>query len=419
MKFAKKFLALALCLVLCLGLCATAFAEDTYNVSTTVRTAAESGIVKTLNIAEGTTLPAVDYTFSVAPGTPDTTNVFAVAADKAFTATIASTAMTHNLNMYTGSISIATMFSSLTERGITHAGVWIFNVKETTEAIDETVTEGDVKTTRKLTVDASEYILRLYVTNTSTGGIEISNVTVEKGGNKVDPKIVETTTTGEGATGSSANASGFQFKNTYKETVEKPGPGPGPFPTPTETGAYTVKKTIVPKETDGSIAYANTSRMFPVKVMLTRPSTMENTDELYNGVSYKIYRAATAEYPDGQVTAEATLAYGSTDPIQLSHGDVLVIEKIAVGTEFKIEETGYTDWVDGYKTGEYTAKSGTFATTDKENGVHSNVNNLFDDQGTTPTGIVVNNLPFVLIVLLAVSGIAVYFVVRRRREQED
>ena len=194
-------------------------------------------------------------------------------------------------------------------------------------------------------------------------------------------------------------------------------PGPGPFPTPTETGAYTVKKTIVPKTDGGSIEYANTSRLFPIVVTLTRPSTMEDTDELYAGLAYTIYRAATAEKPNGEVVGN-TLSYGD-NTVQLSHGDVLVIEKIAVGTEYAIEETGYTDWVDGYKTGTYTAKSGTFSTTDKDNGVHSNVNNLFDNQGTTPTGIVVNNLPFVLIVLLAVGGIAVYFYFNRRREQED
>lgn len=417
MKFAKKFLALALCLVLCLGLCSTAFA---YDVNSDTRSAAESGIVKTLAIAEGTTLPDVDYTFSVAPGTPDDTNVFAVPADKAFTATIAASDMAKNVNMYTGSVSIATMFSSLLDRGITHAGVWIFNVAETTAAIDEDVVDGDTTISRKLTVDSSEYILRLYVTNTSTGGIEISNVTVQKGTEKVDPKIVETTTTGAGATGSSTNASGFQFKNTYKETIEKPGPGPGPgpFPQPTETGAYTVKKTIVPKTDGGSIEYANTSRLFPIVVTLTRPSTMEDTDDLYDGVSYQIFRAATPEKPDGEVTAAATLSYGD-NTVELSHGDVLVVEKIAVGTEFVVTEPAYATEVDGYQTGTIDSASGTFASSDKTNGIHSNVNNKFDDQGTTPTGIVVNNLPFVLVVLLAVGGIAVYFYFNRRREQED
>ena len=412
----KKIISVALCLLLCLGLCANAFAASSYNVATDVRTPAESGIVKTLAIAEGVTLPAIDYTFKLAPGTATATSEFAVEDD--IGVTIAAADMSHTVNMYTGSKSIADIFGTLPNKGITHAGVWIFTVTETTDvsSLNGTTTDASGnKLTKEMTTDSSVFTLRLYVTNTSTGGIEISNVTVEKDGEKVDPKIVETTETGEGASGTSTNASGFQFKNTYKETIETVPPSPTPTVTPTETGAFSVKKAIVNQDGNAS-SYANKDRLFEIQVELTKPATMAESDELASGVPYTIKRAATASNPNPSLIT-GTLSYGS-NTIELSEADVMSVTKMAVGTEFKVTETGYTSAVEGYKTKSISPANGTLASTDTS-GIHSVVTNEFNEEGITPTGIVVNNLPFVLIVLLAIGGIALYFITNRRRREEE
>ena len=43
--------------------------------------------------------------------------------------------------------------------------------------------------------------------------------------------------------------------------------------------------------------------------------------------------------------------------------------------------------------------------------------NAYDDNTITPTGIIINNLPFVLMVAIAGSGLALYVVSKRRSHQ--
>ena len=92
MKQTKKLLALALSLLLCLSLGTAAFAayDPTTNSSGPVDTPDVTGIVKTLAIADGTTLPAQDYTFAFTPGTSTDADTF---PGEAFETTIASTDM--------------------------------------------------------------------------------------------------------------------------------------------------------------------------------------------------------------------------------------------------------------------------------------------------------------------------------------
>ena len=112
-----------------------------------------------------------------------------------------------------------------------------------------------------------------------------------------------------------------------------------------------------------------------------------------------------------------TLNYGSEgNTFWLSDGDKLVISELPVGVTWSLEEADYSAarYTAALNGTEGRSGSGSIATGDK---VSNAFVNTFDPP--TTTGIVVNNLPFALIVVLAVSGMAVYFVSNRRKAEEN
>lgn len=86
------------------------------------------------------------------------------------------------------------------------------------------------------------------------------------------------------------------------------------------------------------------------------------------------------------------------------------------GTKYTLTETEETDY-----TASYVIDSGTSTSSNQTNQVTignaaSTVafTNTYDDNSVTPTGIIINNLPFVLMVVIAGSGLALYVVSKRR-----
>jgi hypothetical protein len=81
-----------------------------------------------------------------------------------------------------------------------------------------------------------------------------------------------------------------------------------------------------------------------------------------------------------------------------------------MGTKIAVEEAA----VDGY-TQYFTTSADQNATTVLvgEDGAYAVCRNDFDDTKVTPTGIIINNLPYVLLIGLALGGIVLFS--RKRR----
>lgn len=261
-----------------------------------------------------------------------------------------------------GSKALDTIFTDA--NAFPHAGVYAYTVKETTAAINTTA-DGVTKT---LTVDAAEYTVRLYVRNavSPATGLVFSGVTVEKAGEKVDPTIKE----GE-------KTSGFNFENTYKEEL-----------VPENGVVFTVEKTITGD-------YADKTKTFPITVELTLPSTAVPAD-----VALKEGSTATLS-TDGK-TATADLADGGKiEFAKLPAGTTFVVKETQ-DTAYKSKVTGFvetedTDYVAGNvnKTGE-----GPIVEAGKTVTIENNREDVI------PTGVIINNLPYILLVVIAGGALA-------------
>jgi len=352
----KKLMSVLLILALVLSLSCVAFAADGAAATTYDLSAAKMD--KELTVADGIDISAVKtFTFSFTAGS----SVTAATADHPEIAAKTIEVGTQSGGKATGELALSNVF---TASAFPHAGEYVYTVKETTAAINTTA-NGVTKT---LTVDSTEYTVRVYVKNNAAGtALEIAGITVENGTTKekVDP-----------------TNKGFIFKNEYKEELA-----------PDSGAVLTVNKTITG-------AYADKTKEFPISVVLTLPSTATAAD---------VAVATGATWDADTLTASANLADGGK----------IEFTKLPAGTTFVVKETQdalYQSKTTGYVNPEDTAyvagdvnKNGAGPIT--EAGKTVTIENNRED--VIPTGVIIHNLPYVLLVLVAAAGL-VYLVMKKR-----
>ena len=354
----KRFLSILLAVMMVASLGSfVAFAADG---AATLYGLGDAAMTKDLEVADGIDISAVKtFTFSFTFDADKSTGYDAT-ADASKMPEIA--AQTINVTAESGghaygNKALDAIFPAAT--AYPHAGVYAYTVKETTAAINETA-NGVTKT---LTVDADEYTVRLYITN-GTDGLVYSGVTVEKGGEKVDPTIKD-----------SEKTSGFNFENTYKEEL-----------VPENGVVFTVEKTITGD-------YADKTKTFPITVELTIPSTATAAD-----VALKEGSTATLT----GTTATANLADGGKiEFAKLPAGTTFVVKEIQ-DAAYKSKVTGFVEVKDqDYVEGDVEkAGEGPITAAGKTVTIENNREEVI------PTGVIINNLPYILLVVIAGGALA-------------
>lgn len=239
-----------------------------------------------------------------------------------------------------------------------HAGEYVY-----------TVTESKENPISNVTYDTSSYILRVYVINGTTG-LEIEKITAQGATGKTD-KIL--------------------FTNTYAKN----------------DATLTIEK-----NTEGD--YADKTRKFDFEITFTKSPMSDQTT--FTGT----IGAQSVEYTAGQ-----------TKTFKLADGEKLVFNNLPVGTTYMVKELAATD---GYtpkvtvvenktttvtnKTVQETEALDTLKENGKNNLVGENENkvtftNTYKDVAVT--GIVMNNLPFILLVAVAIVAFVSLAVIKRRR----
>lgn len=188
------------------------------------------------------------------------------------------------------------------------------------------------------------------------------------------------------------------FRNTYQRNDE----------ITTEGGDYGLE---IKKLVEGQ--YASTDQEFEFSITIHPNATETNP----SGYTAKVYDA------DGNDVAgkEYTVPFGTATSFTLKHGEELRFTKFPVGTTWEIaEETpenyeatakitiGGTQDTTVYTETEFEA--GTY--TIKEGSNRADITNKTKE--ITVTGIVTDNLSFILLIVVAVAGIAAYTVMKRR-----
>ncbi len=376
-----------------------AFAEGKADV------AANSYLIKYLEVGEGITVPDETFTFTFTQ-----TQYNGAAVTNTYKADIAAVTMTTNsgtwdkTNDADDEASIyqkKSMADILANTTFPAAGVYTYTVAET------------AGNTAGFTYDGQTYVLNVYVKNDGTKTIEVKKEgTGATDGEKVDVTKTDPTKDAEETTGdNSVTVQGFTFDNKYAKTNTKTDDN-------TE-GFLNISKTVAGD-------YGDKTYGFEFAITLTAPRLAAA-----NAVAkYSIYDA------NGKKTGTGTMAYGTAQEFALKHGETLRFYEIEAGTKYSVTEKLSTSAVT--KADQYTASAtakvagadvevGTVAkktdltvetyVIDDDLATADDVayTNTFDDDSVSPTGILINNAPYIILALVAAGGMT-FYVVKKRKE---
>lgn len=374
----KKILSaiLALAMVAVLGITVSADEPDT-----TEADLSKVGISKILNVADDVDISAIkDFTFSFTGVNGDKTTA-AEAGNKTVTITVDETSN----GVAIGNKTFAEIFGDASS--FSHAGEYVWKVKETTTGFSSSTANAD----KTLTVDNSEYTVSLYVANDPNGtGLVYKEVIVEKDGEKVDPTITEREYNVDPDTVKRITASGASFVNTYKEILKGDSTSP----------VLRVKKSITGQYSDKTMTFA-------VVVTFTIPDTATRDDvEVANGRVRVAWQGKTGTFTDN-----------------LSDNESIEFTKIPAGTTFTVSETqddSYKSKITGFVSAEDVDYVGGNRLVAGKGPILEKLNEVFIENNsstTVPTGLVLNTLPYVALVLIAAAGL-VFFVFKKKANKD-
>lgn len=270
------------------------------------------------------------------------------------------------------------------------AGVYTYKVTE-----NQTGDKGEEQ--YGLTCSDAEYEMKVYVKN-GTKGTYVYSVTVlpvkDDNGQGINnaQKVDPTPDQPDGT-------SNFVFTNSF---TKKAGGD--------EAGA---KSLTITKNVAGD--YGDKTRQFQFTVSINLPSYVDSSINYEGKVGDKTYT-----FNNGNRF--------TCDNVMLADGDVLEFSDLPAGTKYSVIEAGTENYTPSASIIE-NGKSPTSENANKGEGltvanklVGENANsttftNTHNVDSITPTGIFINNLPFVLMVVVAGSGLALYVVSKRRSHQ--
>lgn len=355
MRKFNKLMALVLTLALCLSMAITASADETPTYPAVY-------ITKDLKVAEGTTVPAAKFTFDFAFKRDASTGM---QGDEAVT--IASVdADFGNSDTATDGIVSETVQVNMDASAFPHAGVYVFEVTE-----DKTTFASNEE--HKVTYDEAKYVMNVYVVN-GTNGLEIKGATIANASGK---KVV---------TGSETAENGFKFTNTYTRTLGTDG-----------KAAATITNQTVGE-------YADMTKEFSFTLTVNKPATADDTTYTYAVVT------------DGVAGEKQIGTYGQAiSGIKLDDDDSIEIYGVVAGSKYSVTQ----EPADDYKT---TIEVNAAAATEVKDVLISDTaantavfTNTYKD--VTPTGIAMNNAPFMLMIGAAGLFLLLMLVSKKRREE--
>lgn len=424
-KIVKKLFAGVMAVSLCLGttsMLALAAPGEGDEKSATV------SLTKQLNIAEGIETPDVTFSFNFdqqeqEDGFENATNTQADIPAKTLR-------FTKNDVQEGGMIVKETQNLLKDEEGnpivFPNAGIYVYKVSEQAGAETVANSTGD----GKMAYDGKVYIMQVSVKNDGNGGTVVDNVVVKPEGDNSGEKTNGTPTNPDDGekpsdNGDDENVNGtgnaFRFENTYtKKTGGEDPDKPVIGDKDDKNSALKISKTVVGESADLNQKFNFTLNLtFPKGTEVTEVEAyVVNKDGNYAGEAIK-----------AQVTTDEKTAVMKADmSFELADSEYLTFLTLPAGTTYSLTETGTTNFTGSIsvKADEATAAAPTVEkaanvtfndglVTEKIDANSADVTNTYDDQAVAPTGILVNNLPYIAIILVAIVGCAVIAAGRKRR----
>lgn len=411
-KHTKIITSLALAAMLGLSAANTAFAADWKPEETPT-----AAISKVLETGKGVTLPgAMNFKFGIKPislndditltGKMPVLSVEDISIDSNDKVGMTTENFAKDVYAEDGTNILAGF--TVDENTVT--GVYKYEITESAN----TVTVGD-PTKESVSYDSTKYAFKVYVNEDVNGNKYISGtstVIIKEDGTEGTDKIDSTPGSTEIIEGSTEKYSGMKFVNGYsvdKGTVD-PDPDKPVDPDPENPDTYGLKvsKTVTGKEND--------TTAFPFTFNVKKPTAVghDKTDFTYYVVTGTTLGAAQ------------TGTYGTDITANLKHGQSIVVKNAYEGSMVAVTEKGVASYIPSAS----VTLNGTNAKIEAamgkdlsigENKIMGKASNTIDYtnkfQDMTPTGIVMNNLPFFMLILVALFGIGAFAVINNRKKR--
>ena len=428
-KRIKKLLTLVFAIAMCLSIATTAFAANGVPIVTDDEDKpVEAAITKLLQMPYGTVLPAADFEFVVTPISYETDTTPAVVnampklgTNNEFKISFAgtetgTTAANSDVTEYVK--ETANIFAGVT---FPTAGVYVYEIVERANTYTVNPTPPPYET---MTYSLAKYTLNVYVANHSKGGTyvkAIGDVQTTKddgtpGGNKVDP-----------------TPGGNQVDYFYSQMIF--------------TNVYykingDVDDDISSFELSKAVAgdFANLDTYFEFEVAVHKPSLVPTASGNYKAYVIDASGAvvtAAANYA-GTIGSDGSIAFtsGQEEVVKLKPNQKLVFFDVHVGSTYVVIESAIDDYV---ASAVITYNGGTANTTVGPPGTSSTIQNVNDKtalstdtqfigelensaaftnthKGSTPTGLDINDLPFIGLIVLAIAALIAFVVVKARKK---
>ena len=395
-KITKKMLAIVAAAAMTMGMAMPAMAADGGATGTdTINNAKEAYISKTYQTE---VKKEMTFNFTATQVTGDNRDDL---VKTAVTCTIPNIAFTGT--DFTSETGTYKKVSQKIEFGdFTEAGKYEYTVKE--GASEPAITNNDYE---KLIMSQAEYTMDVYVVEKEGGTFEIAKIIVNKTKNdKGDPD----SETGKVDIGSDLSKNGFNFVNTYVQeagTGENPDPDK-PDPNYTENGALKVSKKVIQNVTDAE------------KSLPTEKFDFTANFEFPAGTD-----AATLGGVKGN-GSDVTLKNGQCT-FQLGHNENMKFTGLPVGTKITVTEAAKANYKGSAKVTingvEQTAITATkyneeIKVENKKLGQKKNTVDVTNRYNNVPTtGIIMNTLPYVLMIALCGAALTAFVAFKRKKAQ--
>ena len=334
-------------------------------------TATVPQVQKQLDLNPGSTVSAT-FTYTITPKALTTGNGTETTYTDGPTAAIADITLTDASNTANNTgTGVITFGGKSDASAFAHAGVYAWTIKENTTQNTGVGTFQD---------DPQVYTLIATVVN-GDNGLEFSSFVIAKGD--------------VNSTANPDKASAIEFDNKYTENT-------------TENNTdLTITKAVAGKQGDKS-------KQFEFTVTFTAPSVLPNGQtaaQALNAITATANGATDIQFADAADGATTrTVTFKAADAKGVTFSNVLV------GTTYSVQETkvdGYTQsWKATANGAESTSQDNLLIGEKTNNGTMTNTHS-----DVTPTGLIINNLPFIMLGCVAVAGVVAYGAAKRKLEK--
>lgn len=284
---------------------------------------------------------------------------------------------------------IQTTGDALKGVSFTEAGQYTYKVTE------------EEKTLTGLVCSKAEYLVSIFVKTKADNKFTVDNIQIKKTKDDNGQAVNEQKTQYDG---SKDESNKFEFNNNYDPKAGNDNP------TGTDITTEDKKGFVLQKKVAGEAGKVNANEPFTFNFTVSKPAGSNAADTAFD---YKIVNAK------GVAGDKKTANYGTPFDVVLHHGDRVVFANVLLGSMVKAKETidaGYTHSLEGSKMNNVAVTNVTdIEDTGKNIGDKGDNSIIFVNTQQTPTGILLNSLPFIVLALVALAGI-VFFVKNRKHD---